>query len=294
MIDIKLSPHRIPVRKVAELIITITNRSSGDITHLIANVDIPVSLLVIKGSRKVSVPRLLPRRVVQYKYLVRCRKIGSMALRIRGLSFRGPDGKIQRYEELQLPLEVSEEVTAGQADPIALQITISASDLYAGQWGRVTGVVRNVGRRMVENLRVVLEAPWRCEPCALPPLPAGGEVGFSMPALSSQAGDQVPAMAKVISPSGSVLASKKAFFQVSLARAAKGQGNLIIEGSTVEITQGDRLDTRVSVSGDAVITGSEIGGRAAGGGLPKCARCGKEVDTDAKFCAHCGARLGSG
>ena len=291
MIGVSFSPNRIAAGRASEVFLEIFNQSSGDINHLIADLDIPVTLLLIKGSRRISIPRLPTNGVSQHTFVIRGRQVGPAVIGLRGLSCRGSDGKTCAFDDIQLPLEVYRDDQSEVTDVISLQLSLSQHEMVVGQWGRVTGVVSNVGGRTAENLRITLEEPWQCEPFHLPRLQSGGSIEFSLPVFASEAGEQVPAVFKIISPSGASIFSWKAFLCVLSNRPKSGPEGMVIQGSKVEITYGDRSETQVSTGGDAVITGSNIGAAATDSGPPKCTGCGQEVGEQAKFCENCGTRL---
>ena len=63
-------------------------------------------------------------------------------------------------------------------------------------------------------------------------------------------------------------------------------GGIIVQGSQVEITYGNR--TQVTTGGDTVIVGSQIGAASTS---PRCPSCGIEIKRPTRFCENCGTKL---
>ena len=80
MIGVSFSPNRIAAGRASEVFLEIFNQSSGDINHLIADLDIPVTLLLIKGSRRISIPRLPTNGVSQHTFVIRGRQVGPAVI----------------------------------------------------------------------------------------------------------------------------------------------------------------------------------------------------------------------
>jgi len=255
------------------------------------DIEIPVSLLLIQGDRHLEIARLEAGQSVHHKLVLHARAAGTCPLQIQGLSFRGPDGKIYNQNPERLPLDVAR-ADPGEAGATAqLQVNLEACTLRVEEWSDLKGRITNLGGQSIPDLRMFLEGPLSCEPLPLAPLLPRSSIAFSLPILPVQAGERVPTILRVLSPSGASIFTARVFLKVTGKQVgeAKLPGTVVIQGSQVDITYGDR--SSVQVGGDAVMINTKEGRARAPEDISRCSYCGRTLSQGAKFCENCGRKV---
>jgi hypothetical protein len=290
MIELTLSPQRICQGAASQIDLEIANPGPGLVTHILLDIDLPVSLLLIQGAHQVEIPRLEAGQRYRHGLVVRGKSPGICKLRIEGFSFRAPDGRICNLDLDGLFLEVYAGVKDVQASTF-LQVSLTTSPLRVEEWGSLKCRFENLGDQNLSNMRLWLDGPVTCEAAPMETLPSRGSVTYFLPVRPLEAGERVPATLRVLSQSGANIFSSRVFMKVGgkLAAVSKEPSPVIIQGSKVDITYGDR--SSVEVGGDAVMINPRGSIAKDSQSPPRCPTCGKPVNAEAKFCEKCGTKI---
>jgi hypothetical protein len=214
MIKVILNPNQISLGKLSEILIEITNTGVGVCTNIQINLKIPVSILLIKGNRRISITRLGSGETYTHPLTLQSRQPGTNTIEISELSYRDPDGITKHVSGKSLKLDILSVDRIITGDRIRLQVSLSEKGFRNKSWDLLKGVVTNRSDRTVQELVMHLEGPGTYEPTRLLKINPGKSIPFALSIRPTQRGVEVPYLLKIVSSSGSILFSGQIYLRV--------------------------------------------------------------------------------
>ncbi len=195
MIEVTVSPARLPVG-AADLEILLTNRGQNAYLNVIFTVKLPVGVMRLRGSDRITVSRLAPGQSIALPMRVRTAGPGRYQVTSPNFSYRDHTGHAHREHALSAEfVVVASSATEPESEPNVFT-ELMTSDLPLGEWSAVRARVRNDGDVDVQDLEVTLSgqvtADNRTSTFVLARLPADSSVDASFFVRAQEAGEHVP------------------------------------------------------------------------------------------------------
>ncbi|HEY3651162.1 MAG TPA: CHAT domain-containing protein [Streptosporangiaceae bacterium] len=194
MIQVDVSPCRIPAGDPVELDISLTNAGAGTCTRVIFTVRLPVGLVRLRGPSKIEVDSVLPGKSVTSQLRVRAEKVGQYRLTSTNFSYRDHLGSPHR--ETGFAAEITVDPAHDPLPKPEVRVELADTELPYDEWAIVRGRITNTGAVGVSALTVTLSGQvttdHRTAQGTLEQLPPGRSADIPFHVLAGQAGAKVP------------------------------------------------------------------------------------------------------
>jgi hypothetical protein len=154
MIEVVISPNRIPAGSPAELTIRLTNGGPGPCMNIIFSVRLPAGITRVAGRHRIEADMLSPGEYVTSSLRVLASSQGHYELTSPNFSYRDHHGRAQRVRDFAAGIIVGPGRPPA-ADP-RLDIELRTRDLPLDEWNILRGRVSNLGETDVDRLEVAL------------------------------------------------------------------------------------------------------------------------------------------
>ncbi len=193
MIEVTVSPARLPAG-AADLNILLTNIGPNAYLNVIFTIKLPVGVIRLRGSDRITATRLAPGQSIALPLRVRTNNPGRYRLTSPNFSYRDHTGHPHREHHRTAEFMVDENPAAEPEPDVSTELM--TSDLPLGEWSTVRVRVSNGGEVDVTDLRITLSGQVttedRTRTFTLERLPAGSSVDASFFVRAQETGDQVP------------------------------------------------------------------------------------------------------
>ena len=293
-IKVTIQPSQLIQGQEAELVITLHNKDPASCTNIVVGLQLPLQIVLVKGARRLRIPRLDGGASWQHRIMVLPKEVGHFVLRSTNFSYRDSRSLARRVPSLETPLEIIPPSPETPPPEPRLRLSIQRVELLLGEWCPMPVQLVNEGDATAYQTTVTARGRLDCEPVRVAELPPG-EVAHIELAVRAREPGQVPVRLEATcrGTRGPMKAWTEGFLQVIRVpeRAEPGGIQISVSGPVGEIVQ-HKTETHM---GDVVSI--QRGGTSPTPQAPKaprfCANCGHELTDlgDAKFCPHCGHRL---
>ena len=194
MIEITVSPARIPAGVAANLEISMTNRGQRAYLNVIFAVRLPVGLIRLRGQERITVPKLSPGQSFTSPLRVQAEAAGSYQLTSPNFSYRDHTGQARR--ETGFTAEIIAGPEPAPAPEPVITAELKTAELPLGEWSILRGRIMNVGEVDISDLKIILSGHVGTEDrnkvFTLERLRAGTSADASFFVQAQEAGAQVP------------------------------------------------------------------------------------------------------
>jgi hypothetical protein len=194
MIEVTVSPARIPAGVVADLEIRLTNSGQNAYLNVIFTIRLPAGIMRLRGLDKITVGRILPGQSITSPLRVRAESAGRYRLTSPNFSYRDHAGRAHRETGFTAEITVDPEPIPVPEPKVTAEL--ETVELSLDEWSTLRGHISNVGTVDVSELELTLSGQVttenRGETFTLERLPAGASVDASFLVRAQEAGAQVP------------------------------------------------------------------------------------------------------
>ena len=194
MIEVTVSPARIPAGAAADLEIRLTNSGQDAYLNIIFTIRLPVGIMRLRGPERITVSKLSPGQSITSPLGVRADSAGRYRLTSPNFSYRDHTGHAHR--ETGFTAEITVDPGPIPAPEPKVTAELKTAELPLGEWSTLRGRVSNVGGVDVSALEITLSGQVttenRSKSFALERLRAGASVDASFFVRAQEAGAQVP------------------------------------------------------------------------------------------------------
>ena len=194
MIDVTVSPARIPVGAAADLEIRLTNSGQDAYLNIIFTIRLPVGIMRLRGPDGIKESRLSPGQSITLPLRVRADSAGRYRLTSPNFSYRDHAGHAHRETSFIAEIMVDPEPIPALEPKVTAEL--KTAELPLGEWSTLRGRISNVGDVDVSELKLTLSGQVttenRSKSFALERLRAGASVDASFFVRAQEAGAQVP------------------------------------------------------------------------------------------------------
>jgi nucleoside phosphorylase len=228
VIEVSVHPHVLSAGHDCDLEIRFSNDGPRPCTDIVFRASLPASFLLLRGQRRVEIPRIGAGDTQIHTVTVRPRDTGEFALTSTNFAYRDGYGTPVRVPGFQAGLTVVSAPSTASAVP-ALDLAIVSAPLAPGEWDELRLRARNGGSSPLSGITLTIGGPLRtaADPEArLPALAAGQEAEVSFTVCPTAAGRQVPAQVVVgyTDAAGHVHARHQAISLAVRSQSAAGDG----------------------------------------------------------------------
>jgi len=194
MIEVTVSPARIPAGAPASLEVRLTNSGPDPYLNVIFAIKLTVGVRRLRGPDTITVPKLSPGESVASPLRVQADAAGRYQLTSPNFSYLDHNGQTGRTTDFAADIMV-DPVPAAQPEP-KITAELRTAELPLDEWTILRGRVSNAGSVDVSELKLILSGQvWierRSKSFAVGQLPAGGSVDASFFVRAHEVGAQVP------------------------------------------------------------------------------------------------------
>ena len=194
MIEVTVSPVRIPAGAAADLEIQLTNNGQDSCLNIIFMIRLPVGIRWLRGPDRITASKLPPGQAITSPLRVRADGAGRYRLTSPNFSYRDHTGLACR--ETGFTAEIVVDPAPIPAPEPNVIIELKTIELPLGEWCALRGRISNVGDVDVSELKMILSgqvtAENRSKSFALERLRAGASVDASFFVRAQEGGEQVP------------------------------------------------------------------------------------------------------
>jgi hypothetical protein len=194
MIDVTVSPARIPVGVAADLEIRLTNSAQDAYLNIIFTIRLPVGIMRLRGPDRITERKLSPGQSITLPLRVRAGSAGRYRLTSPNFSYRDHTGRAHRETSFVAEIVVDPEPIPALEPEVTAEL--KTAELPLGEWSTLRGRISNVGDVDVSELKLTLSGQVttenRSKSFALERLRAGASVDASFFVRAQEAGAQVP------------------------------------------------------------------------------------------------------
>ena len=194
MIEVGLSPSRIPAGEVAELDISLTNTGSGTCTKVRFAFRLPVGIVRLRGREMIEASSLPAGQSVTTRLRIRAERAGRY--RLISTNFSYLDDRAVPHRENAFAAEI---VVDPEREPLPqpeVDVELLAAELPYDEWTILRARITNVGAVSVSDLEVTLSgqvtAYRRTARATLEQLPPGRSADIPFHVRARAAGGDVP------------------------------------------------------------------------------------------------------
>jgi hypothetical protein len=194
MIEVAVSPVRIPAGAAADVEIRLTNSGPGPCTNIIFTIRLPAGIMRLRGREKIEVSKLAPDQSETSPLRIQADRAGRYQLTSANFSYRDHRGQPHRETGFAAEFTVDRE-----RDPVPaprLTVELQTAELPRDEWSSLRGRITNVGAVDVSGLEISLSGQVTTEQrgsnVRLEQLPAGHSVDVPFFVCAQEAGEHVP------------------------------------------------------------------------------------------------------
>jgi hypothetical protein len=194
VIEVRVSPARIPAGDTADMEVRLTNTGQGACTRVIFTIRLPTGIMRLRGRDRIEVDRLAPGQSVASPLRVRADSAGRYKLTSANFSYR--DHRGQPHRESGFAAEI---IVDPERDPLPEpQVTVSlqTAELPCDEWSNLRGRIINSGAASVFDLEITLSGQvttdQRSACISVEQLRTGNSADVTFFVRTSQAGAHVP------------------------------------------------------------------------------------------------------
>ena len=194
MIEVTVSPARIPAGAVTDLEIRLTNRGPNAYLNVIFTIRLPVGIMRLRGTDRITIRSLPAGESATSSLRVRAANAGRYRLTSPNFSYRDHAGRAHRETDCTVEITVDPEPVPVPEPEVTAEL--QTAELPLGEWSTLRGHVSNVGTVDVSELELTLSGQVTTEnrgaSSTVERLPAGTSVDVSFFVRAQEAGAQVP------------------------------------------------------------------------------------------------------
>lgn len=194
VIDIVIEPTKLILDQPNDLTIWLTNTESKTITNILCTLNLPANKVsLLKGSKRIEASRIEAGQKIRHTIQVIPKSSGTLAITSPNFSYRDGFGKSQRIKDLRLQITVMEKIAMPPQPLPKIKLEIITTELALNQWGKLEGIVSNVGLITLQN--ITLKVVGRVEydkAVSLGSLSASTNARFSLLVRALESGTHVP------------------------------------------------------------------------------------------------------
>ncbi len=194
MIEVGISPARIPAGDTADLEVRLTNTGQDAYTHVIFTIRLPAGIMRLRGRDRMEVSRLAPGQSVTLPLRVRADSAGRYKLTSVNFSYRDRRGQPHRESGFAAEITVDPE-----RDPLPepqVTVTLQTAELPCNEWSNLRGRIINSGAVSVSDLEIAISGQvttdQRVARIRVEQLRTGDTADVSFFVRATQAGAHVP------------------------------------------------------------------------------------------------------
>ena len=102
MIQVDITPRQLEADRAAELVVRLTNVGRGLCTNLVMRIDLPVQVVLLRGSDRIEVPQLDEGATFTRTLRVKPLQVGTWTLTSPNFSYQDAQGRARRIPDLRL------------------------------------------------------------------------------------------------------------------------------------------------------------------------------------------------
>jgi CHAT domain len=194
MIEVTVSPARIPAGTAADLEIRLTNSGQDAFLNIIFTIRLPVGLMRLRGPDRVTASKLSPGQSITSPLRVRADDAGHYRLTSPNFSYCDHAGHSRRENGFTADIMVDPAPIPAPEPKITAELM--TAELPLGEWSTLRGRISNAGNVDISELNVALSGQVttesRSKSFTLERLRAGASVDASFFVRAQEGGAQVP------------------------------------------------------------------------------------------------------
>jgi hypothetical protein len=195
MIEVTVSPARIPAGAPADLEICLTNTNQdAPYLNVIFAIRLPVGLMRLRGRDRITASSLPPGQSITLPLRVRANSAGRYRLTSPNFSYLDHTGRAHRDTGFTAEVMVDPEPASAPEPNVTAELR--TAELPLGEWTTLHGLISNNGEVDVSELEITLSGQVTTENrgkrFTLDRLRAGTSVDASFPVCAQEAGAHVP------------------------------------------------------------------------------------------------------
>ncbi len=194
MIEVRVSPTRIPAMEATELEICLTNTGHGACTSLVFRIRLPAGILRLRGRERIEMDSLGPGRSVTLPLRIRAENVGRYELTSANFSYRDHRGQPHRERGFAATITVDPERDPPPEPQV--KVELQTAELPCGEFANLRGRIVNSGPISISDLACSLSGQVVVDqhgvPARLEELPTGGSADVSFFVYAPLAGAHVP------------------------------------------------------------------------------------------------------
>ncbi len=117
MIQVDITPRQLEAGRAAELAVRLANLGRGLCTNLVMRLELPVQVVLLRGSDRIEVPQLDEGAIFTRTLRVKPLQVGTWALTSPNFSYQDPQGRARRIPDLRLDIQVVPAAPAAEPRP---------------------------------------------------------------------------------------------------------------------------------------------------------------------------------
>jgi CHAT domain len=194
MIDVTVSPVRIPAGTAVDLEIRIINSGQDPLLNIIFTIRLPTGIMRLRGLDKIKVNKLAPGESVTSTLRVRAGRTGCYRLTSPNFSYVDHSG--EQHRETGFAAEITVDSEPAPVPEPRLAAELRTTELPLGDWSVLRCRVGNIGATDVSDLEITLSGrvttEQRSRRFTLERLPAGTSVDAPFSVRAQETGTDVP------------------------------------------------------------------------------------------------------
>lgn len=194
MIEVTVSPARIPAGAAANLEIRLTNSGPDVYLNIIFTIKLPAGIRPLRGSDRIMVRKLSPGESIPSPLRIQADAAGRYRLTSPNFSYQDHTGHACRKTDFAADIVV-DPVPLRDPEP-KITADLKTAELPLDEWSTLRGRISNVGNVDVSELKIILSGQVSIESRSrnfgVERLQAGGSVDASFFVRAQEVGAQVP------------------------------------------------------------------------------------------------------
>ena len=298
-IQVTIHPSQLVQGRETELVLTLHNKDPAPCTNVIVGFQLPLQIVLVKGARRLRIPRLDGGASWQHRLRVLPKEVGHFVLRSTNFSYRDNHGLARRVPSIEVPLEIIPPSPQTPRPEPRLRLSMQRAELLVEEAFPVRVEIVNEGDATAHQITISARGRLlECEPARVVEIPPGGVTQVELVVWAEKPGRVPVRLEAVCRGPGkrAIKAHAEGFLQVIKPPERAEPGGIQIKVSDSTIGEIVQQKTETHMGG---VVSIQRRGTSPMSQAPKpprfCANCGHKL-TDlegAKFCPHCGHRLAS-
>ena len=190
MIEVTVSPRRIPAGQDTEVTVTLTNVGEGTCRNVVFHLDLPWQIVRLSGDGQIEIDRLPAGTSVHGSLRVRAEDVGSWPVHSSNFSYRNRQGSKVRLDDYT-DLLIVEPVVRNEVPPPQFTVELVDDELTPGQWRMFRIRLSNTGDTAVRDVDLVVRGQFQFDEAPTPPrrsLSPGESIVFPFDVLPRETG----------------------------------------------------------------------------------------------------------